>query len=219
MRYRLVIFDCDGTLVDTATDVAQCFADALEECGFPRCSYEEVAALLGKPLPEIVSGLLPIGVIREDVEKVSSAYRALYSTCPKENTVLFSGMGELVDSLIDSGIAVAVNSNKPEPALIELIGALLPDRDIAMAGFLDGREPKPSPEACLQLAKQAGCEPGESLYVGDTIIDVETANAAGMSCAIVEWGQGVGLNDDERVVCYARSAAELRSFLEEGARS
>lgn len=217
MSYKLVIFDCDGTLVDTAVDVASCFGDALEQCGFPRCEFDEVAALLGKPLHEIIAGLLPSDVDEQARCRIADTYKRIYASCPKVNTVLFPGMLGLVDELLRNGTIVAVNSNKPAPALNKLIADLLPGRVVLAAGLDDKYDPKPCPEAALELAAMASCKPSEAVYVGDTIIDLETACAAGMKPLIVNWGQGGPLlKEDERVVCYVESVDDIRAFLEGG---
>ena len=192
-KYKLVIFDCDGTLVDTAVDVAHCFNEALAACGFPSCSFDTISSLIGKPLEEIVGGLIRSkGMVptEEDIMSVSDAYRSIYAESPKPNTKPFPGIVELLSALTDADVAIGVNSNKPEPALIDLIQKLFPQHDIRIAGYTTDRPVKPDPTGALEMVRREGLEPNDAVYVGDTAVDVETANNAEIDCVFVTWGQG-----------------------------
>jgi phosphoglycolate phosphatase len=190
MAYRLVIFDCDGTLVDTATDVCECFNKALADCGYPEQMPSVIAGELGKVLPAIVAAILPPTAPIEAVEVVSKRYREIYKNCSLSNTHLFPGMESLIDKLAERGISVAVNSNKPQENLSKLIKSLLPGRDIRCEGYIEGRAIKPQPDSALAIIEGCSAARSETLYVGDTSIDAETANNAGISCVLVSWGQG-----------------------------
>lgn len=188
---RLVIFDCDGTLVNTIDDVCACFNEALSISGLPTRDPHDIAKYVGLPLEKIVEGIIPSASVAAGmVPVVSSEYRAAYAKSEKRNTRLFPGMGELVGWLKRQGIKVAVNSNKPEENLRSLVKALLAHESISIAGYVPGRAVKPSGEGAKYLMAQCGASPEHTLYIGDTWVDAETAKDTGVDCAIVTWGQG-----------------------------
>ena len=118
MRPKLVIFDLDGTLLDTVEDVADCFNMALREHRFPERSLDEIASLVGGDLETIVSRLLPSDASQNDVSEVKASYRRLYAASEKPKTHPYAGVQELLDALYDQGVSLAVNTNKgPDEAV------------------------------------------------------------------------------------------------------
>lgn len=218
MNRKLAIFDLDGTLVDTVTDVAACFDEALVSCGHPARGVDGVSRLLGRPLEVIVAGLLPedAAADADEVTKVAQAYRAAYKASDKPNTKPFPGIVELCRSLIDSGMTVAVNTNKPHENAVAVVESFFGNLPMRVCGYGAVDTVKPDPAGANLLMKQAGATPEETVYVGDTIIDVQTAEAAGLDCIVVTWGQGTDdLYEDERVFSVAHTADELAALIGE----
>lgn len=217
VQYKLVIFDCDGTLVDTVCDVALCFSAALEECGFPRCDLDAVVPFIGLPLEEIARGLLAMGGSEfsdTDVEKVSLAYKRHYAASDLSNTAPFPGVVELLDELVANGVAIGVNSNKPESALIELLGNCFPGSHLDIVGFVPGRPSKPNPNGAVSIVERANVAMRDAVYVGDTVVDLDTAINAQMDCILVAWGQGgPDLRERPELVAYCDTPQELLSCL------
>ena len=214
MQPKLVIFDLDGTLVNTAEDVTACFNAALTNMGFPGCTLEQVCALLGKPLEAIVQGLLPQDAPEHAVADVSAEYRRVYKTADKPNTRPYPGVVACLEALAAQGIKLAVNSNKPHPAACDAVAQLFPTVDMAVAGYGKVDTTKPDPAGALLLMQEAGATSQETVYVGDTIVDVETAANAGCPCVIVTWGQGTpDLYHDARIAHVVDDAASLAAAL------
>ena len=214
MSRRLVIFDVDGTLVDTVEDVAECFNQALVAAGYPSSTLEGVSAQLGKPLEEIVRGILPPDVAREDaaVTVVSQAYRKAYASSPKSRTRPYPGVSKALRQLLDSGMQIAVNSNKPHDNLVRLMDRFFRGLPLLVSGYgnVGVKSAKPDPEGARWLMTKAKVTPAETLYVGDTRIDVDTASNAGVGCVVVAWGQGTDeLYRDPRIERVVMDTDEL----------
>lgn len=188
---RLVIFDCDGTLLDTIEDVCDCFNEALIASGLPTRDSKEIAKYIGLPLEKIVEGIIPADIVSEGmISAVSAEYRSAYARSTKPCTRPFPGITRLLRNLERQGIMVAVNSNKPEENLIKIVREHFKGSKMAIAGYIPGRETKPSGDGARYLMNMCGVKAEHTVYVGDTWIDLETARDAGIGCAIVTWGQG-----------------------------
>lgn len=187
---KLVIFDLDGTLVNTIEDVCRSFNDALEACGFTKRDNSYIASLVGKPLEEIIKALLPEGESSDIVSKVSLKYREIYHASDKPNTKPYPGITELLNLLQKDNIAIGVNSNKAHEIACDVVNRMFPGIDIKVSGYGDAPMPKPSPEGAKSLMDCFGVSPRDTIYVGDTRVDVDTAQNAGVDCIVVTWGQG-----------------------------
>lgn len=213
MAYKkLIIFDVDGTLVNSIDDVVDCFNESLVACGFPSRDYASIASLIGKPLETIVAGLIDDNPTSPDTIRVAKTYREVYAASPKSHTAPYPGMDTLVEELLAQGVYVAANSNKPHENAVKVLERLFPGCPIKVSGYGDVASVKPSPEGALKLILECGVTAEETLYVGDTLVDVETASNAQIDCVIVTWGQGnyEQLRADPRVSALVDTAAELK---------
>lgn len=189
---KLVIFDFDGTLVDTITDVGICFNQALAMCDFPQHPLERFADFAGGNLETVVSKMLPKNKVTEDnITAVKNIYRQLYLESKKINTRPYNGVTELLKELKRIGYKIAINSNKGQLLLDDMIGKLF-DANLFddVVGYLETRPSKPDPYGVYLICDHCGCKREETVYVGDGESDVETAANAGIHCIYVEWGQG-----------------------------
>ena len=214
-RPRLVIFDLDGTLLDTVEDVAGCFNAALLENGFPERTLQDVVSLVGGDLETIVRRLLPSGASREEMSKVKASYRRLYAASDKPNTRPYDGIPELLSELKANGVDVAVNTNKSQDLAERCLRSAFPSMDIPVSGLVDGVPHKPDPHGVNTLLRIGSHEAREAIYVGDGVSDALTAGNAGIPFVYCAWGQG-----DERQVLtvypnaeVARDVCELKSIL------
>lgn len=212
---KLVIFDLDGTLVNTIEDVCWCFNEAISSYGYPGREHAYISSLVGKPLEEIVSKLLPDDIDQEDVRKVSLRYREIYNASEKPNTKPYPGIVSLLRALVSSGVSIAVNSNKAHEIACDVVEQMFPDMKIIVSGYGDVPTVKPHPEGAKLLMENYGVRPEEAVYVGDTIVDVETAFNAGIDCIWVTWGQGAGLENDSRIKAVASSPDDLLKSIKE----
>jgi phosphoglycolate phosphatase len=191
MKYKAVLFDLDGTLMDTIEDLTDAMNVALAACGFPVCSVAQGKYFVGDGVRNFVIRALPEDK-RGDGEliaKVSEIYRDAYAKCWAVKTRPYDGIPELLDGLTQRGLRMVVFSNKPDDFAKLMVAKLLPQWHFEeVVGATDGKPQKPDPLVPLELAGKIGVPPAEFLYVGDMNTDMKTANAAGMFAVGALWG-------------------------------
>lgn len=190
MRYDTVIFDLDGTLLDTLDDLAAAINYALSTCGFPQRTREEVRAFVGNGVVKLVDRAAPAGTASTEKEKVLKTFKEYYSAHSRDLTRPYQGIPELVEALGKCGIRMAIVSNKFQTAVEELNNYYFGKRIPVASGENEaaGIRKKPAPDMVFSALKRLGSEPAHALYIGDSEVDVETAAAAGMDCLLVSWG-------------------------------
>lgn len=214
---KLIIFDFDGTAVDTITDVVACFNAALEECGFCGYTVEGFSRYVGGDLETIVTNLLPEDArTSANIDRVKMLYRRFYLESVKPNTKPYPGMPELMQKLKLAGCKLAVNSNKGQLLLEDMVEKLFPFGFFdAVVGYLESRPSKPDPCGVDMICEACGCSRADAVYVGDGKSDLTTANNAGIPCILVTWGQGTPeLWNDPRVYAKVDTAQQLEAVLQ-----
>lgn len=188
MQLRAVIFDLDGTLVDSLGDIADAMNHALAHHGLPVHPESAYLRFIGEGVKELVRKVVPAG--REALhEPVLATYRAHYDAHLFDRTVPYPGLPEVVAALAGEGVRLAVLSNKSDGFVKRLVARLLPGVPFAgVYGERPGVPRKPDPTAALGLAAELGVPPGACGFVGDTSVDMDTARAAGMYGVGVTWG-------------------------------
>jgi phosphoglycolate phosphatase len=213
---KLVIFDFDGTIVDTLTDVALCFNEALKRCGFAQHPLDAFGGFVGGNLETVVSRMLPAdAVTEENIDRVKNEYRALYLASEKPNTKPYPGIPALLESLKAAGCVLAVNSNKGQLLLDDMVEKGFPAGAFAsVAGYLESRPSKPDPAGVDFICRECGLTRADAVYVGDGQSDIDTAKEAGIPCIFVRWGQGAAaLAQAEGVTAAVSTAKELEEAL------
>lgn len=192
MKKDLFIFDFDGTVVDTITDVGLCFNEALRDCGLPTHPLESFGRFAGGNLETVVSRMLPPDqVTQTNIDRVKTRYRELYLRSEKPNTMPYSGILELLQRLKTQDFRLAVNSNKGQALLDDMVEKMFPEHFFdSVVGYLESRPSKPDPCGVEIIAKACGRGKERAVYIGDGISDVRTAINAGIPCIFVTWGQG-----------------------------
>lgn len=189
---RLAIFDFDGTLFDSIEDVLICFNEALEIHGFPELTRENLIPCLGGNIDEIVSAVLADNSTDENIELVKKTYLDLYNSSDKERTVPFPEAHDLLLKLQDKGVLLAVNSNRLNYSLKHFVGKFFSDIDfVSIEGHDLDFPSKPHPYGANKIIEKAGILADEAVYIGDSIIDIMTAQNAGIDCIAVSWGYGL----------------------------
>jgi phosphoglycolate phosphatase len=190
MTYRAVLFDLDGTLLDTLRDLADSTNCVLAEAGFPQHEVEAYRYFVGSGRWVLASRVLPEGLRDEQtVDKIASQIEEVYSQRWTEHTAPYPGVPELLDALTDLGVRTAILSNKPHQAAEAMVSGLLPRWHFDMVeGERPGTLLKPDPSAALEIARRMKIKPGEFLYVGDSATDMRTAVAANMYPVGALWG-------------------------------
>lgn len=182
---RAVIFDLDGTLVDSLEDIAVALDRALDDHGIARPTRETVRTWVGGGARNLVAH----AVGPDLVDAVLDRFRAHYAAALVVHTRLYAGIPELLDRLAAAGTRLAVLSNKPHAMTVEIGAALLARWPFAaIAGHRAPYPLKPAPDAVLALAAELGVAPAACAYVGDSGVDIATARAAGMLAVGVTWG-------------------------------
>jgi len=192
MKYRCVIFDCDGTLVDTLEDIAGAMNLSLVEHGFPEVPLEKYRDIVGWGIIRLAELALPQEErTKENIHWVSNYARRLMEQQPIEKSLAkpYPGIPELLAELQSRKIKTAVLSNKPHAALLRIIAAIFPQHYFnSVWGLRHGAAPKPDPDSVWELLADMGLNPHEAVLMGDSEIDMETARNAGCYPLGVSWG-------------------------------
>lgn len=196
---RFVIFDLDGTLMDTIADLEYAMNEMLRTLGYPEITAEDVRHYIGNGAREFVR--LSVAHATSDERKIDeclAVYRKIYDRESTRRSRVFEGMIPMLDSLKERGAKLAVLSNKPDFATQSVIPAFFGDRFDVVMGQRDGIPVKPDPAGVFEVMRQLGARPEETAFVGDGETDCLTAKAAGLFHVGVLWGY--------------RSREELASF-------
>ena len=190
MRYKAILFDLDGTLLDTLEDLATAANRALGTLGLPAHPTDAYRVFVGDGLRTLAERILP-GEQRSaaQVDALVAAFEREYSRTWNERTAPYAGVPEMLDRLTGDGYRMSVLSNKPDAFTRLCVEQLLPHWTFApLYGQRPGVPKKPDPAAALAIAAELGLDPAEVLYLGDTATDMHTARAAGMAAVGVLWG-------------------------------
>lgn len=188
MKYKAVLFDMDGTVLDTLGDLAAAVNHTLREFSMPERSIAEVAAALSNGAAYLIAHTVPAGTPKELTDKVLAAYAPYYDAHCDILTGPYDGIVPLMEKLRDKGVKLAVISNKQDTAVKPLAEKYFPGLlEIAVGESAEVRR-KPNPDAVLAALRHIGVEREDAIYVGDTEVDLQTARNAGMECASVDWG-------------------------------
>ena len=188
---KLAIFDFDGTLVDSLSDVVICFNETLEIHGFPTLTREEYIGVVGGNIDEMVSLMLGDMNTPENIELVKDTYREIYGESKKENTLPFDGISEILYELQDRNVLLAINSNRKNDSLNYFVDKYFSDIDFkAVEGHNPEYPSKPSPYAVEKIIDECDVSKDETLYIGDSSTDIKTAQNAQIDCLVVSWGYG-----------------------------
>ncbi len=190
MGYKAVIFDLDGTLLDTLGDIASCMNDVLERLDFPMHELDKYKYFVGDGIKVLVERVIPEDKrTLETIETCLSEYREEYSKRWDEKARPYDGIPELLDELVSRNIKLAILSNKPHQITVSAVEKLLSKWHFEVIyGERTGLPKKPDPHSAFEIIDIIGVKPEEILYLGDTNVDMETANAAGMYPVGVLWG-------------------------------
>jgi phosphoglycolate phosphatase len=190
MKFKAVLFDLDGTLLNTLDDLADSMNSALEQMGFPGHPVASYKVFVGDGVEVLVRRALPADHLDEaTVTDCVRAMRREYDRRMFDKTRPYPGIPELLDGLTKKNVVLGVLSNKPDGPTRTIVGQMLPRwKFAAVAGQRPGVHKKPDPSGALAIARDLNLAPADFLYLGDTSTDMKTAVSAGMYPVGAAWG-------------------------------
>lgn len=187
-KYQAVVFDLDGTLLDTLTDLWNAVNVACKSKGFPPRTRLQVRRDLGNGLQRLLKLSLPKDVDENRFKCIFQAFRQYYLNHCNEATHPYEGIPELLRQLQAAGVKTAIVSNKAHPAVQELRNRYFPETMKVAIGESTQVRRKPAPDTVLQALRELGVDKSQAVYVGDSEVDKATADNVGMDCFLVTWG-------------------------------
>lgn len=204
----------DGTVLNTLDDLWDAVNHTLTMFGMPEISSENVAHYLGNGARHLIECAVPEGTDPEITEKALAEYIPYYKANCRVKTAPYPGITELMKKLKDNGIRMAVVSNKPDAATKELSALFFDDLVEVTIGETPQIRRKPAPDTVFEAIRVLGADRKECVYIGDTEVDIQTAENSGIDCISVTWGFRT---EDELISAGAKkiahSAEELSLFI------
>lgn len=188
MKYQAVIFDLDGTILNTLDDLAAATNVVLTENGLPARTTDEVRRFVGNGIRKLIERAVPAGTDVATIDRLFARFKEYYGAHCADATRPYDGIPALLRRLRADGYRTAVVSNKADFAVKELCRDYFPDLFDSVAGEREGIRRKPAPDTVNAVLADFGLSPAKAVYVGDSDVDVETAKNAGMDCIGVAWG-------------------------------
>ena len=188
MGYKAVVFDLDGTLLDTLEDLQNSVNHALGLHGFPERTYEEIRTFVGNGVRNLMKKSVPGGEADPAFEAVFADFKSHYAVHWRELTAPYDGVVPLVEELHRRGLKLAVVSNKTDAEVKNLCAEFFGGCMDCVRGEVPGVPRKPEPDGVFLALQALGVAREDALYVGDSEVDVRTARNAGLDCVAVTWG-------------------------------
>ena len=188
MRYKLAIFDLDGTILDTLEDLADTVNYALKGHGYPQRTIEEVRRFVGNGIRKLIERAVPTGLTDEEISGVHQTFSAYYQEHCADKTRPYEGILPLLEHLREAGCLTAVVSNKADVAVQPLCQQYYGGLFDYAVGEREGIRRKPAPDAVQEVLRRLQIDAGEAVYIGDSEVDIQTAENAGLDSIIVTWG-------------------------------
>lgn len=208
MRYDTVIFDLDGTLLDTLGDLTCAVCSALSRFSFPVLSLEEVRARIGDGLRVLMERCFPKGTEDRIITEAMEHFCLYQREHLLDNTLPYAGIEKTLDRLKTAGVRLCVATNKEQFLAEKLMDTFFPNTFHAVCGRCDGRRRKPAPD--IPMAALSAVEnPERVLFVGDYITDRRTAEECGFDFLGVDWGYG----DSSMLTPIVNNTEELIEFI------
>lgn len=188
MKYKLAIFDMDGTILNTLDDLADSMNHCLRVYGLAERSLQEIRMFLGNGIHWLVECSVPDGTDAETLEKVYQTFLVYYKDHCAMKTWPYEGIPEVLQSLRRAGVLTAVVSNKADYAVKILCEDYFKGMLDFSVGELEGRRRKPYPDSVNAVLERFGMAKEDAVYIGDSEVDFQTAQNAGLDVIMVGWG-------------------------------
>ncbi|UMB60652.1 HAD family hydrolase [Lutibacter sp. A80] len=189
MKFKAAIFDLDGTLVNSLQDLSDSMNIVLERNNYPTHSYKEHQSFIGSGIRSLVSKSLPLA--HNDEKEVNRCFNSMLEVYRDNCTIKtapYDGIIELLDNLVSRNVKLSILSNKADEFTKKIAATIFPNYFNPVIGLSDEKLKKPNPFGALEISKNLGIKAEEIIYIGDTGIDMQTANNANMFAVGVLWG-------------------------------
>lgn len=188
MRKKLIIFDLDGTILNTLEDLTNSTNHALFEAGLPERTEREVRSFVGNGIKKLICRAVPEGTDEQTTELVFQSFTSYYALHCADRTKPYDGIIPLFRKILASGGMVTVVSNKADFAVQELCKRYFDGLVLFAAGEKEGVKRKPAPDTVNAVLKAFDQTNADAVYIGDSEVDIQTARNAHMECISVDWG-------------------------------
>jgi phosphoglycolate phosphatase len=188
MTYTTVIFDMDGTLLNTLDDLKDSLNYALNQMGFPTRTLDEVRQFVGNGARLLIERAVPAGTAKEPLDTCLEIYAKHYATNNQNKTKPYDGIIDLLKELKDKEYKLAIVSNKFDSSVKALCKEHYDEYIKVAIGESQHVARKPAPDSVFTAMKELGSKVEETIYIGDSDVDVHTAHNAGLKCVGVTWG-------------------------------
>lgn len=188
MSYQAILFDLDGTLLNTLDDLHNSVNRTMTAFHFPLRTKEETRLAVGDGVGMLIARSVPNGKRNPDFDACLAAFRADYAANNRVFTAPYDGITDLLSALRQKGIRIGVVSNKFDSAVKTLCNDYFENLVEVAVGECDGVRRKPHPDSLFAAIQALSLTPNDCLYVGDSETDVMTAKNAGVDCCSVLWG-------------------------------
>lgn len=216
-KYDAVIFDLDGTLLNTLEDLTDAVNYVMEQFHFEKKTILQVRGFVGNGIRKLVERCVPGGQEREDFEEIFACFRGFYTSHCQIKTKPYPGILEMLGALSEKGYQMGIVSNKNDKAVEELNDIFFSEYISVAIGQNDRLRPKPAPDTVDMALNRLGCSRERALYVGDSDVDKATADNCNMDCVSVTWGfRDRELLEGLKPVAVIDEPEQLLKYLEEG---
>lgn len=188
MKYKLVIFDLDGTILDTLEDLALTMNHVLKLHGMPERTDDEIRLFTGNGIRNLIENSAADGTDSKIIDRMFDDFNTYYKEHCYDHTGPYEGISECMDRLKNDGCMIAVVSNKADYAVQALCDRFFPGEFDFAVGEKEGVRRKPCPDSVLHVLEKLSVEKGQSVYIGDSEVDIKTAANAGIDEIAVTWG-------------------------------
>lgn len=188
MNYKTLIFDLDGTLLNTLDDLAASVNYAMRQCSFPERTIDEVRRFIGNGVEVLIRRAVPEGTMDQEYKNALAIFKDHYKKNSRNKTAPYDGICELLKTLKRDGYNLAIVSNKVDFAVKDLRDEFFNGLIDVAIGDSDATRTKPEPDMVYKAIDELGVDKNTCVYIGDTDVDIETAKNSGMDCISVSWG-------------------------------
>lgn len=215
IKYEAVIFDLDGTLLNTLEDLTDSVNAALSAYGHPQKTIGQIQTYVGNGIRTLIKRSVAGGEFDSDFENIFQTFKEYYKVHCQDKTKPYDGIRDLLQTLKAKGMKMAIVSNKADFAVKELNQYYFKEFDMAAIGEREGIARKPAPDSVLMALQELGVPAEKAVYIGDSEVDLETAANAKIPCISVLWGfREKRILEEHGAEYFAETADEIYSLLE-----